>query len=445
LIDIQNKNVLSSKSLLNFELSYYDQIDRENRFTQSNYQENISVSKEYFRNVIVQRDFQDNLRIKTFEGKVSFESLLSPLYQIKSGLGYQNIFYDNKTSDDKTVDERKNLSNFADTTYKKTITQSVETPNDTLTASSFKYSGYLENIFQITRKFIINLGVRADYFDLNKETDLSPRISLSYRLSTGTTIRGAWGYYYQSPIFKQLASTIASDTNTKSQKATHYVMGIEQLIPLTNNSTNFVKFRLESYYKKYDNLISSFFSTFDRLSYSKINDASGYAKGVDVYLSLNIPHFYSWISYGYLIANEDILDDNIGGYPRYTDQRHTLSAVASIDFGKGWSMNTRFNYGSGYPYTPRVKKFNNTDYTWSWVKGKKNSTYLPAYRRVDIRVNKTFNFSSFNMNVFIDVSNVFNFKNIQGYEYKFNAVGIPFKKEVELWPIVPSLGIKFTF
>lgn len=443
LIDIQSKNVLSSKSLLNLEVSYYDQIDRENRFTQSDYQENISISNEYFRNVTVKRDFQDNLRIKTFEGKTSFESLLSPFYQIRSGLGYQNIFYENKTSDDKTVEERKNFSSFADTTYKKTITQSVETPNDTLNASSYKFSGYLENIFQLSQKFILNLGGRIDYFDLNKETELSPRVSLSYQLNTGTTIRGAWGYYYQSPIFKQLASTIASDTNTKSQKATHYLMGIEQLIPLNNNSTNFLKFRVDGYYKKYDNLISSFFSTFDRLSYSKKNDATGYAEGVDVYLSLNIPHFYSWISYGYLIANEDILDDNIGAYPRYTDQRHTLSVVAGIDFGRGWSMNTRFNYGSGYPYTPRVKKFNNDK--WGWVKSKKNSAYLPAYKRVDVRINKEFNFSSFNMNVFVDVSNVFNFKNIQGYEYKFNAVGIPFKKEVELWPIVPTLGIKFTF
>ena len=444
LIDIQSKNVLSSKSLLNFEVSYYDQIDRENRFTQSNYNENISISKEYFRNVTVNKDFQDNLRIKTFESKISFESLLSASYQIKSGLRYQNIFYENKTSDNRIVEERKNLSNFADTTYKKTITKGLELPNDTLNASSYKFSGFLENIFQLSNKFILNLGSRVDYFDINKETDLSPRISLSYKLGNQTTVRAAWGYYYQPPIFKQLASTIASDTNTSSQRATHYLMGMEQLIPFSNNA-NFLKFRIEGYYKEYSNLISSSFSTFDRLTYSKKNDATGYAKGVDVYLSLSVPHFYSWISYSYLIANEDILDDNIGEYPRYTDQRHTLSAVASIDFGKGWSMNTRFNYGSGYPYTPRVKSFNEKNYSWSWVKDRKNSATLPPYKRIDVRINKKFNFSAFNMDVFIDVSNVFNFKNIQGYEYKFDAVGIPFKKGVELWPVVPTLGIKFTF
>ena len=49
-------------------------------------------------------------------------------------------------------------------------------------------------------------------------------------------------------------------------------------------------------------------------------------------------NFYCWLSYGLLFANEDKLTDAIGEYPRYTDQRHTLSFISSVDLGAAWSF-----------------------------------------------------------------------------------------------------------
>lgn len=118
--------------------------------------------------------------------------------------------------------------------------------------------------------------------------------------------------------------------------------------------------RLEGYYKKYDSLISSTRASGGRISYSRRNDATGFARGLDLYAVLNGPGFYGWLSYGLLSAKEDLMNDNAGAFPRYTDQRHTLSVVGDVGLGKRWSCNARVFYGSGYAHTPLVATYNQT-------------------------------------------------------------------------------------
>jgi len=74
-----------------------------------------------------------------------------------------------------------------------------------------------------------------------------------------------------------------------------------------------------------------------------------------------------------------------------------------------------------------------------------HSAHLPPYRRFDIRISKDFIFSNSTLNLFIDVSNIFNFKNIQGYEYKTPGFSKPSPEEVLLWPILPSFGVRYKF
>jgi hypothetical protein len=262
-------------------------------------------------------------------------------------------------------------------------------------------------------------------------------------LTDRTTLRAAWGYYYQSPIYRQLKSSTPSDTNTQSQLAIHYILGLEHSIFLSDDINTFLKLKIEGYYKDYRNLVSSFLGTFERLTYSGYNDASGSAKGVDVHAVFSVPQFYCWLSYGLLFANEDKLTDAIGEYPRYTDQRHTLSFISSVDLGAAWSFALKGYYGSGFPYTPRTAVQNSG--TWEWKSERIHSAHLPAYKRVDIRISKDFIFANSSLNIFIDVSNVFNFKNIQNFEYKTPGFSQPIPEEVPLWPILPSLGIRYKF
>ncbi len=291
----------------------------------------------------------------------------------------------------------------------------------------------------------MNVGGRVDYFDFNKEWNYNPRLSASYRVASETTIRAAWGLYYQSPIYRQIAYSVASDTNTQAQKATHYILGVEHKLPLEVSTNSALTLRLEGYYKKYDDLISSTRASNGRIDYSRRNDATGYARGIDLYAVLNRPGFYGWLSYGLLNAKEDLINDNAGAFPRYTDQRLTLSAVGDVGLGKRWSLNARIFYGSGYAYTPLIALYNQTARRWEWIAGEKNSAHLPAYKRVDVRVSWQFKIGVLSVNAFLDISNIFNFTNIQALRYGFTNSGLPLVQDEELWPIVPTLGMTIKY
>jgi outer membrane receptor protein involved in Fe transport len=446
LFDVQSINILSSKALLKGDISYYKQTDNEYRLFSRDDNQEIDIltnAEDYYNKIHTERLTYDTLEIKTLELKSDLAYQLTEKYEMNLGLSFQNITY-NQNIDDIYTYIRK--SNFNDPNIEESdtlITRGELGNKDPIKVESYKHNAYLENIFQVNNDLTFNIGGRVDYFDLNKDLTLSPRISAGYSLTDRTSLRAAWGYYYQSPIYRQLNSSASSDTNTQSQLAIHYIIGLEHSIFFSDVPTDFLKFKVETYYKNYHDLISSWYGTFERLTYSGYNDATGSATGIDIYAALSVPGFYCWLSYGLLFANEDKLADDIGKYPRYTDQRHTLSFISTVDLGADWSFSLKGYYGSGFPYTPKTAvKMNGT---WEWKSESINSAYLPSYKRIDVRISKDFIFASSTLNIFVDVSNVFNFKNVQYYEYEIPGFSEPVPEEVLLWPIIPNFGIRYKF
>ena len=116
-----------------------------------------------------------------------------------------------------------------------------------------------------------------------------------------------------------------------------------------------------------------------------------------------------------------------------------------IGLGKAWNLNLRLTYGSGFAFTSSIKVFDEESNRFIWREGAKNSDHLPSYRRVDIRFSKEFKIWGFPTLAFIDVNNLFNFKNIYALRYTYNRNGNPYIDELELWPIIPTLGITVRF
>jgi len=160
---------------------------------------------------------------------------------------------------------------------------------------------------------------------------------------------------------------------------------------------------------------------------------------------LNVSGIYSWISYGYLEAFEDKLDDQKPKYPRRTSQKHTLAFINDISLGRGWKIGIKFYYGSGFPFAKKTLFYYSDTNEQVWETDKDITSYLPSYQRIDFRLSKLFIFKSLKIHSFIEVSNAFNHKNIIGYSYSFDAKGNPVTKEIALWPLLPSFGIKIEF
>jgi hypothetical protein len=450
MVALQSLNILSGETVLRSELSYYDQLESEHSWGQNHYEfvfHSSSFTPDVFYRNTTNKVYDNSLRIRTVELNSSCDMQILPFYALKTGASYQRIFYYQDFVFGRTISEFTNNNAYPDTVSSVRNQNFLDNALGSIDAQSYKLSGYIEDIVQVGEKTIINLGGRFDYFDLNKDLTWSPRLNLAHRISPDLTLRVAWGHYEQSPIYQQLRSSIASDTNTQSQRAIHYVLGGDYRIVADGEHRRFLSVKVEAYHKTYSNLISSTLSSSGTITYSRKNDAIGRATGLDLQLICSVPGFSGWISYSLLNAEQRLTQsDTIGAYfPRNTDQRHTLAVVTDFDLGSGWGVNARFVYGSGYLYTPSVAVYNSALSTWTWQSSSPNSAYLPAYRRLDLRGSKDFVLLGMSASAFLDVSNVLNFTNVSGISYGFNNNGYPQTRNVVLYPIIPTLGVAVRF
>jgi outer membrane receptor protein involved in Fe transport len=445
---LQYTQILSSDALIRSEVSLYDQRENENGWNEYVFKyKAASLQTTYFYDSNRKYQNLNALLIRTLEVNSALDLQIAPLYGIKTGASYQNIQYHQDLINQQTIDEFTNEYQYPDTTRSSRIESTADSVSDAVNARSYKAAGYLENVVQLTERLLVNAGTRVDYFDLNKDLTWSPRLNVSYNAGAGLMLRAAWGHYYQSPVYRQIAYSVATDTNTQSQHAVHILLGINYDLDLGRSTQQFLRFKLEGFQKKYDHLITAAVTSQGVVNYSRKNDAVGKSTGVDMQVIYSTPIFYGWISYGYLFAQQtSMIDGKMLTFPRYTDQRHTLAVTGEFDLGKHWSVNSRFVYGSGYPYTPSYAVTNPVKRIVEWIPDSSpNSQYLPAYTRVDLKIAKEFEVFGGSTSVFLDVSNLFDATNIQAYRYRFSSGGTPYREDVKLWPILPTFGIAVRF
>ena len=119
------------------------------------------------------------------------------------------------------------------------------------------------------------------------------------------------------------------------------------------------------------------------------------------------------------------------------DQPHMLTAVANIQLPNNLHICLKWRYTSGRPYTPVIGRIyhesesNSQNGFWLPVEGEKNSSRLPEYHRLDLRLEKVFSFSKFKLSPYIEVYNVYNRKNCseviwnENYTDQYETVQLP--------------------
>lgn len=201
-------------------------------------------------------------------------------------------------------------------------------------------------------------------------------------------LRAGWGHYYQAPNFaslferfeREIEWNLFETIRLKPERAVHYLAGAEWL-PGPGYTA-----KLEGYYQQLGDLVVSTDSTYN---YVPNNSGKGFASGVEVFLQKRPSRharLTGWVSYSYGVTEEQNPAEPM--HPRDFDQRHTANLVGSLGLGRGWSLESRCGYGSGFPWIPverdaagRVRFDERGEVVW----GPPNSRRLPAYQRLDLR------------------------------------------------------------
>ena len=277
------------------------------------------------------------------------------------------------------------------------------------TISSDRFSGYIQNTWQLTdtNKLILTAGIRANYWNLNKQIVVSPRASLTFKPSWNRQLifRTAGGFYYQPPFYRELRDLDGKIyLNTKAQKSIHAVIGGDYLFLALGRE---FKLTTEIFYKFLEELIPYKVNDI-RIRYLPNFTSKGYARGIDFRLFGDfVPGAESWVSLSFLQTEEDIKNDFyyryfneegeeiISGFtfdkvvkdsirvepgyiPRPADQRVNFGLFFQDFLPKAptYKMQLTMLFGTSLPFGPPGKD------------RYKDELRSPTYRRVDIGFSK---------------------------------------------------------
>jgi hypothetical protein len=151
--------------------------------------------------------------------------------------------------------------------------------------------------------------------------------------------------------------------------------------------------------------------------------------------------FSGWVSYAYgrnrytdTARSETFFGDN--------DQRHVLNVYGFYRLSDRFSLSAKARVGSNTP-APGYFAVSEGAYTLST---RRNDLRLPLYSRVDIRGNRTFNWSGRRLTLFAEVINVLNRDNVRFAPPSVNSTTRRVSNMFEqMVPVLPSVGVLFEF
>ena len=124
------------------------------------------------------------------------------------------------------------------------------------------------------------------------------------------------------------------------------------------------------------------------------------------------------------------------------DQRHTMNLYGLYRISPRTSVSAKLRMGSNFPapgyYTESAGKY--------YVADTKNEVRLPSFARLDMRLNRTFTWSTRRLTLFAEVINVLNRENVRYHPPSIDVRTLEARRLFEsLLPVVPSAGLLFEF
>lgn len=308
-------------------------------------------------------------------------------------------------------------------------------------------------------------GGRVEQFQLTNQTVVDPRGTLSYtlpvKISGGqTTLLGGAGVFHRLPDRNQFSPS-AGNPDLKFERAEHYAGGIQYELkewlfkveafrhyftdlvvddnyitaPFRNNQDPFNRYKEPIKYN-------------DPLAFS--NDGTGFSEGYEIYLKKSKPPrsngWFGWLSYTWsrsirndhqhIITEEEkrILQtanetrialqyDNTKDIYADFDRTHIINLVFGYKINPEWQFGARWRYQTASPYTPITGddgglQFNRGrrifDPKFSTLK---NSRRLRPFHRLDLRIDRFFNYEWGYGNFYFEMLNVYLRRNEDDLEY----------------------------
>lgn len=273
---------------------------------------------------------------------------------------------------------------------------------------------------------------------------VDPRLTVRWELWPKTTIKGAFGVYHQPPQPEDL-SPETGNPNLVEPRAVQVIGGIEQGL------TRDINLDVQVYWTNRDLLVQSTSRTRNRNDGSGEvdpvfveNGGRGRTVGAEVLLRHEItPHLYGWIAYTLSRTDVDLSERRNDFVITEFDQTHILTIVAQTNLPWGFTLGGRFRAVSGNPTNVPLGSVHDLDTTnYQRVGTTRQSTRLPPFHQLDLRVDKKLVFDFFSLTAYLDLLNVYNQQNAEGFIADYRSRE---QEPIPSLPILPVIGLSGEF
>ncbi len=312
---------------------------------------------------------------------------------------------------------------------------------------------YLEDRWEIMKdKLFIKPGLRFAYYSSGNRFEPEPRLGVKFRAEKNTALNLALGRFTQplvtlnstEPIFAIYDVWVPVPKNRATPTAYHLIAGVERWF------TDDISAQLEGYFKDYDNLLETRYGEFFTPADSLLN-ADGYSLGAELLLRKTAGRFNGWLAYSLMWTRRFIGEEAY--YPHY-DRRHNINLVinfpgllAGADLSLRWTLGTGLPYSGVIGYYPRevIRPDGSSRREWGIIYGDRDACRYPIYHRLDAGIARQGKLGRVEVGVFLDVINLYNARNVLLYYWEFTPDGLPRRYQINMIPILPTLGIKVRF
>jgi outer membrane receptor protein involved in Fe transport len=324
--------------------------------------------------------------------------------------------------------------------------------------TTLKAGLYGQLTMQVVDRLRLSLGGRVDTYNyLAVNTVVSPRLGLTYAINEVMRLSASGGRYFQAPQTIWLIGDPQNVRNLRPLQADQAVLSFEW-IPMMD-----LRVQVETYYKVYDQYPVRLFRPTAVLAPSGFDDinndipfgleplsnvGTGTAMGVELLvqkkLSADLP-IYGLLSVSVNRTQFEAADSTLRTGAFDTPFIGTLALGWRPD--SEWELSGKVRTSQGLPTTPFITTPERSAETGFPIGSPDFAYYnqgerLPLFFALDLRVDKRWFFSGWQLITYIDVQNVTGRGNVSGIRYNTQTSAVEQQTSIG---VLPSIGINVEF
>ena len=384
---------------------------------------------------------QDSIYINNTTSKYTFSTFINKKFSKKhtnrTGIVLNNIFYNAQTKgkfDGEMIDYSNSKGN------------------------SYLFQAYTQSKYNISRNLLANIGVNTQYFLLNNEYSIEPRLGLKYKINSKNILSFGYGNHSQLEPLKvymyqkeSMGETVLPNKDLAFSKAHHFIIGYDYFI------TPNLRIKIEPYYQSLYNIPVIADSTWSMINYEQeltfdkvlVNEGTGTNFGIDFTLERFLKN-----NYYYLMTTSFFDAKYTGGNGKTYNSRFNKNYVFTFLGGKEFvfdkkqevtkilSVNGRISLMGGHRIVPVDEELSYLEkeiyYDWSNPYLEQNPADFFLDLTISYRINKKKHSSIWTMQV----------KNLTGtpsnYMYQYNIKESTIENTSETI-MVPVISYKIEF